>query len=211
MKVLYDGYDLPAKRPPTLTFEVPGRDAHQWVCALRSGKPILINVPGWYGAAHVTCITDVIGDLYGDMRGKVTVIGTGAPMQMPPPGPATNPRIISYDFNGFMKKKERDMATTAIMIGDGGGGGCGSGGAMVANGGGDYGRARPRKMADGLKIGQHYVGSNALTKDWTKNSIKEATAHATELVRSGACDEAFVVKIVRVVRKKPLAVTIQDK
>jgi hypothetical protein len=55
-----------------------------------------------------------------------------------------------------------------------------------------------------------YIGSNALPANWTHADLKTAVAHATELVndRDGSQDEVFIVKIVKVVRRKEAPVTV---
>ena len=44
---------------------------------------------------------------------------------------------------------------------------------------------------------------------WGKDSLKEAIAHATKIIESGQRDEAYVVKVVRVVRRKPQPIVVE--
>lgn len=59
----------------------------------------------------------------------------------------------------------------------------------------------PKTMRKGLK--GFYVGSNTVSPEWTKATEAEAVKQAEELVASGQQEEAFVVRIVKVVRRKP--------
>lgn len=62
-------------------------------------------------------------------------------------------------------------------------------------------------MTEGLK--KFYVGSNSVTPEWTKKTLKEAVDQATAMVASGEQEEAFVVEIKRVVRKRPQPVEVK--
>lgn len=59
--------------------------------------------------------------------------------------------------------------------------------------------AQQRAVPAGLK--EFYVGSNNTTPDWTHRTLQSAVAHATRLVEAGGQDEAFVVRIMRVVKR----------
>lgn len=71
-------------------------------------------------------------------------------------------------------------------------------------------RNMPPKPALGLK--GFYVGSNAMPENWTHADLKTAVAHATQLVndRETGQEEVFVVKIVKVVRRKEAPVTVAN-
>lgn len=57
-----------------------------------------------------------------------------------------------------------------------------------------------------------YIGSNALSADWTHADLKTAVAHATELVndRTNNQDTVFIVKVVKVVSREAAPVTVTN-
>jgi hypothetical protein len=72
------------------------------------------------------------------------------------------------------------------------------------------GKHMPAKPAANMQT--FYVGSNATPADWTHADLKTAVAHATELVndRDGAQEEVFIVKVVKVVKRKEAPVTVTN-
>lgn len=63
-----------------------------------------------------------------------------------------------------------------------------------------------------VKKNRFYVGSpDALRRGWGHESLQAATDHAADMIDKGQQgEEQFIVKIVRVVRKKKTPVTIED-
>lgn len=65
----------------------------------------------------------------------------------------------------------------------------------------------PKKMPENLQA--FYVGSNNLTADWTRATLKEAIEHGNSLVEKSGYDEVFIVKIVKVVRRKTVPAVVE--
>ena len=55
-----------------------------------------------------------------------------------------------------------------------------------------------------------YVGSNRMSPNWAKATLKEAVEHAKQILeKSPQLDETFVVQIVRVVRRKQVPLVVE--
>lgn len=66
-----------------------------------------------------------------------------------------------------------------------------------------------------LKENKFYIGSNSIinrgTKGWGHPTVEEAVEHAQQLLSGQeAATECFIVEIVKVVRRKPINVTVED-
>ena len=56
---------------------------------------------------------------------------------------------------------------------------------------------------------KYYIGSNSIFgRDWGHPTLTGATVHATKLMEADGLEETFIVKIVRVVRKKVAPVEV---
>lgn len=56
-----------------------------------------------------------------------------------------------------------------------------------------------------IKNNKYYVGANSVfIRDWGHSTLNAASVHAAELLDSDEREEVFIVKIVRVIRKKKI-------
>lgn len=64
---------------------------------------------------------------------------------------------------------------------------------------------------DSLKANRFYVGSKqALERAWGHKTLPDAIAHGTQLLESTDGSEQFIVKIIKVIRRKPQPVVVED-
>lgn len=162
-----------ASKDKTAYIDFQTSDEGQINHALAAGTQVIdVNVPGWHGKAQV-------------VKARVNHMD-----------PETGKRIASITLRTvgdpyLDKDQARDLLGADVVkdvVKD-----------QIAFKRHFFPKEQPTTMKKGMK--KFYVGSNRTTPDWTHAKLADAVAQATKIVEDGQ-EEAFVVQIVRVVRRK---------
>lgn len=208
----FDIRDLPSpvRRMQDIRLTVPSDRVNYWLDMFHRAQPVRVTLPQWCGNVFVkeVIVRNPVGGLPPDA--DVTLAPTGKPELTIGVSGIQQMRDSLEEFNSSIARSLADKMARQLD-------------AMFIKGANVVENKKLDRAA--LKANRYYVGSRdalalkerfgrnpggATRATWGHAKVEDAIAHAEELLESQDGQEQFIVKIIKVVRRKPTPVVVED-